>query len=59
MERQTHRVVMNGVLVETSDFVVFLHLFTFVRSTLLQSIQQLSLDAPQSYGNEVKISNFV
>lgn len=45
---ETHLVVIDVVLAQTSDFVVFLHLFAFIRSTLLQRIQQLSFDATKS-----------
>lgn len=39
---------MNVVLVKTSDFVVFLHVFAFGAATLLQCIQQFSLDAAKT-----------
>lgn len=48
MKEETHRIVMNVVLVQTSDLVIFLHLFAFIGFTLLQCIQQLTLDASKS-----------
>lgn len=39
---------MDGVLVESADIVVLLHLFAFAGATLLQCYQQFSLGATQS-----------
>lgn len=50
--KETHRIIMNIVLVQTPNFVVFLHLFAFIRTTLLQRIQQLSLNATKSWGTK-------
>lgn len=46
--RMAHLVVMNVVFIQTSNLVVFLHLFALVGATLLQRIQQFSLDATKS-----------
>lgn len=51
---------MNVVLIQTPNLVVFLHLFAFVGATLLQRIQQFSLDAPKSCRKfQIDIKNFV
>lgn len=47
-ELKTHRIVMNVVLIETTDFVVFLHLFALIGAALLKSNQQLTFDSTKS-----------
>lgn len=48
---------MNGVLVESADIVVLLHLLAFAGATLLQCNQQLSLGATQSYNSNGSLNN--
>lgn len=48
LKPETHLIVVNVVLVQPPDFVIFLHLFAFVGAALLQRVQQLAFDATKS-----------
>jgi hypothetical protein len=49
---KTYRIVVNVVLVETADFVVFLNVFALGATTLLQCIQQFPFDATKTWKGE-------
>lgn len=48
LKPQTHLVIVNGVLVETTDIVVLLHLLALAGTTLFEGDQQFSFSAAQS-----------